>query len=67
MVATKGSARNILSEIETGIRSGLSYSGACNIRDLQSKAKFIIQTSSGAVESSTHISKRDDRKGILCD
>ena len=41
--------------IENGIKSGLSYSGARTIRELQAKARFIRQTTAGATESSTHI------------
>ena len=54
-VPVKGSVTGILYELDKGIRSGLSYSGARSIRDLQAKSKFIIQTSAGAKESSTHI------------
>lgn len=54
-VAIKGSVTPILYELDRGIRSGLSYSGAKNIPELQAKAEFIIQTSAGAKESSTHI------------
>jgi len=52
----KGQVKNIISDIEGGITSGFSYSGAMNLSELQDKAKFITQTSSGAAESSTHIS-----------
>ncbi|MAG27641.1 guanosine monophosphate reductase [Candidatus Pacearchaeota archaeon] len=55
IVQVKGSVSNVLSELCAGIRSGLSYSGALNIDDLHSKARFICQTSSGAIESSAHI------------
>ena len=54
-VRLKGSACEVLFEIDKGIRSGLSYSGAQNVRRLQSTAEFIIQTAAGARESSTHI------------
>lgn len=54
-VPYKGPVKNIIRELETGIRSGLSYSGARNIRELQEKAKFVIQTTSGTVESRPHI------------
>lgn len=54
-VPLKGSATSVLYEIDKGIRSGLSYSGARNIRELQAKSEFIVQTSAGAKESSTHI------------
>lgn len=51
----KGSVNNILKEIETNLRSGLSYSGANNIYELQQKATFIKQSHAGIIESSTHI------------
>ena len=54
-VPCKGPVRDILLELERGIRSGLSYSGARNITELQAKARFIRQTSSGQTESGTHI------------
>ncbi len=56
-VPCKGPVSNIISSLETGIRSGLSYTGAKNLVEFHSRAKFIVQTSSGAVESSTHINK----------
>ena len=56
-VPLKGGAAGVLFEIDKGIRSGLSYSGARNIRELQAKAQFIIQTSAGQLESSTHIDR----------
>ena len=54
-VPLKGSVRGVLERLERGIRSGLSYTGARTIRELQSFSEFIEQSSSGAVESSTHI------------
>ena len=54
-VPTKGSVTAVLFELDRGIRSGLSYSGARNIKELQAKSKFIVRTSAGAKESSTHI------------
>ena len=57
-VPYKGSAKEVLNEMAVGIRSGLSYSGARSIQELQAKARFIRQTSAGAVESSTHIKGR---------
>jgi len=54
-VPCKGPVENVLAELERGIRSGFSYSAARNLRELQSKAKFIRQTASGHVESTTHI------------
>ena len=54
-VPLKESAAQVLFEIDKGIRSGLSYSGARTVRELHAKASFVIQTSAGAKESSTHI------------
>ena len=54
-VPCKGPVAHVLEELERGIRSGLSYSGARTIRQLQAKARFIRQTGSGQVESTTHI------------
>lgn len=51
----KGHVIHILDDLEKGIRSGLSYSGARNILELQATKEFIIQTSSGKNESFTHI------------
>ena len=53
-----GSVKSILRDIAGGIRSGLSYSGASSIRELQSKAEFILQSNAGQVESFTHILRR---------
>jgi IMP dehydrogenase len=57
-VPCKGAVRDVLDELERGIRSGLSYTGARNVAELQQKAKFIRQTGSGQIESSTHILKK---------
>ena len=54
-VPYKGSVNDVLDSIENGIRSGLSYSGANNIKHFQSKAKFIRQTNAGLQESKTHV------------
>jgi len=57
-VPCKGSVDDILEDLARGIRSGLSYSGARTISELQAKARFIRQTTSGQAESTTHILKR---------
>ena len=56
-VPLKGPVKDVLAELQTGIRSGISYSGARSVQSLQSKAEFIQQTTSGQVESSTHIKR----------
>lgn len=57
-VPYKGTVGDVLAELERGIRSGLSYSGARSIIELQAKAEFVRQTSSGQTESATHILNR---------
>jgi IMP dehydrogenase len=54
----KGDTENVVSQLENGIRSGFSYSGARTISELWHKARFVRQTSSGARESDTHILSR---------
>ena len=54
-VPYKGAVADIIGDLERGIRSGLSYSGARSITELQAKAQFIRQTASGQNESGTHI------------
>ena len=51
----KGPVNNVLQDIDGGIRSGLSYSGSRNLRELRAKAELIQQTPAGQQESSTHI------------
>jgi len=57
-VPFKGSAADILEDLERGIRSGLSYSGARTVPEFQSKSQFMVQTSAGLAESRTHIYSR---------
>ena len=54
-VPYKGDVNDVLEELIGGVRSGLSYSGARNIEELQRKAQFVRQTSAGQIESSAHI------------
>ena len=54
----RGALPDVLADLERGIRSGLSYSGARSIRELQAKAKWIRQTRASIVESSAHITRR---------
>ncbi len=54
-VSYKGTLNEVLGDIVRNIRSGLSYSGARTIRELQGKAQFIKQSTAGQIESSPHI------------
>lgn len=51
----KGSVSGIVQDLEGGIRSGLSYSGARNLTELRNKVEWARQTSAGTQESGTHI------------
>ncbi len=51
----KGYVADVLSQLDNGIRSGFSYSGARNLKELQTKSLFVRQTASGISESNTHI------------
>ena len=58
MIPYKGDVNFILAELAGSIQSGLSYTGARSIEELQAKASFIRQTNAGQTESSAHILKR---------
>jgi IMP dehydrogenase len=58
-VPYQGKVHDILNDLVRGVRSGLSYSGARSIEELQMKAEFVRQTSSGLSESNTHILTRN--------
>ena len=51
----KGDVMNILDDLEGGIKSGFSYSGARSLAELRNKVEWARQTSAGTHESSTHI------------
>jgi IMP dehydrogenase len=57
-IPCRGPVRDVLQDLERGIRSGFSYSGARNLVDLYTMGKFIRQTSAGLIESQTHIINR---------
>jgi len=54
LIKYKGPLKQVVSEYCAGIRSGLSYSGARNIRELWKKAQFIQITAAGYRESQSH-------------
>ena len=57
-VPYRGKVRNVLADLDRGIRSGLSYSGVRSIEELQRTAEFVRQTPAGLGESRTHIATR---------
>jgi len=54
LVSYKGEVKDVLSVLEKGIRSGLSYSGANNILEFHQKAKFIRVTPISVSENGAH-------------
>lgn len=53
-VPYKGSASAILHQLLGGVRSGMGYLGASNVRELQLKAKFVRISAQGLKESHVH-------------
>lgn len=53
-VPYKGPVANILNNLLGGLRSGMTYCGAKNILELQSKAHFIRITQAGYIEGTPH-------------
>ncbi|KKQ58537.1 MAG: inosine-5'-monophosphate dehydrogenase, IMP dehydrogenase [Microgenomates group bacterium GW2011_GWC1_38_14] len=54
MVKYKGPVKDIVTELCAGIKSGLSYSGAKNIKEFWRNAQFIQITAAGYRESQAH-------------
>jgi IMP dehydrogenase len=53
-VPHRGSLASILYQLIGGLRSGMGYTGARNIADLRTKARFLRITSQGLRESHVH-------------
>jgi IMP dehydrogenase len=54
VVPYRGRVEELLYQLVGGLRSGLSYGGARNIKELQEKAEFIEITPAGLRESRSH-------------
>jgi IMP dehydrogenase len=54
----KGSVADVINDLVGGIKSGCSYSGAANLKELRTKAVFIQQSPAAKFESSAHILAR---------
>jgi IMP dehydrogenase len=53
-VAYRGAAREVLQHLLSGLRSGMSYSGASSIPEMWEKARFVRQTMAGIKEAGPH-------------
>ena len=58
LIPYKGKVEEVVKELVGGLRSGMSYSGAHSIAELQKKAEFIRITSAGVKESLPHDIKK---------
>jgi IMP dehydrogenase len=54
----KGSVKDVVKDLVGGIKSGCSYTGASNLRELRTNSVFCQQTNAGHLESSAHILTR---------
>ncbi len=57
-VESKGSARNVILDIMGGIRSGMTYCGAHEIRELKRKVQFMEITAAARTEGTPHAMDR---------
>lgn len=55
-IRLQGPVRDVIKDLVDGIKSGLSYSGAKNIKELQKNAEFVKVTTNGVRESYPHFS-----------
>ena len=53
-VPYRGRAREVLTQLVGGLQSGMSYSGAHSVEELQQKAIFVRMTGAGLKESGPH-------------
>jgi IMP dehydrogenase len=53
-VPYRGKAREVLTQLVGGLQSGMSYSGAHTVEELQEKAVFVRMTGAGLRESGPH-------------
>lgn len=56
-VKYKGSVHKILDEMRGHLKSGMSYSNARTVDELNKNAQWVEQTSAGQIESSPHVHK----------
>jgi IMP dehydrogenase len=64
-VPYKGSAKSVIQDIMGGIRSGMTYCGAAEIRDLKRKAQFMEVTAAGRIEGTPHALDRTSNGGNI--
>jgi IMP dehydrogenase len=55
LIPQKGSLVEVVKNLENGLRSGMSYSGASDLKNFQAAATFRTITTSGMIEGTPHI------------
>jgi IMP dehydrogenase len=58
LVRYKGHVSEVINKLIGGLRSGLSYNGAHNLKELRNNAEFIRITNSSLIESNSHDVKK---------
>ena len=58
-VKYKGTVSEVVNEIMSNVRSGMSYSGARTLEELKDAAEMVIQTSASSAEGKPHIFNRE--------
>lgn len=53
-IPVTGSVKDVLQNIEAGLRSSMSYVGAINMQEFKERADFVVNTSQGYVEGLAH-------------
>lgn len=53
-VKAKGTVRDVITDLVSNLRSGMTYQDASNLRELVLNAEFVRQTSAGALEARAH-------------
>jgi len=54
-IKTKGPVEPIIQQLIGGMRSGLSYSGAQNLKEFQERVRYVTITGNGMAESKPHL------------
>jgi len=57
-VKCKGPVKNVLQNLIGGLKSGMSYCDAHNLKELREKARFIKITNNGFIEGTPHLNNR---------
>ena len=55
VVPYKGKTKRIINDIMDGVKSSMSYVGAGNIEEFQSKCEFVKVTNAGVIEAKPHL------------